>query len=623
VSRLRRFSTLVGDVGFGRAMSMAWSWVRWKMHGSRVPKAPSTAGDWVQVHQGLRPDQPVGASLISIVVPVYEPVEEHFRACISSIRLQTYDRWELVLVDDASPSAHVGPLLADIASTDPRIRVVTRDDNGGIAAATNTGIQEATGEFIAFMDQDDVLIRTALEWIATCTDAADLIYTDEAKIDDEGTITDRVLKPSWSPRLLLGYNYISHLTVVRTELARSLGGLTADSSGAQDHDFLIRLSELPITVAHVPCVLYLWRRSAASTADDPAAKPYAELAGLTAVERAIQRRGWHAEAVLGRGDPFRYAVQWTPHVVRPLVKVVIPTRDRVDLLRVAMSSLINRTDDVDIHLVIVDNGSEEPETLAYLEDLAGRDFVSIVRHDDAFNFSRLCNLGVEAGPATEFVLFLNNDAEILHRAWLNQMVGWFADPEVVAVGVELLYEDRETIQHAGVAVGSGHIGWHFSTGLPNQPRSGDHHASAHEVTGVTAACMLVRTAAFDAVGGFEEILPTDFQDVDLCLKLTRGLCGVIVYEPMYPLLHHESASRGDLNAGNGYTISRMKFRWPGIAESTDPYFHPLAELPYLGEFAMIETDGDFVHRLAPRFTTTLGWQPEKANSPAVGVEETL
>lgn len=298
------------------------------------------------------------------------------------------------------------------------------------------------------------------------------------------------------------------------------------------------------------------------------------------------------------------------------MKVIIPTRDRVDLLRVTLSSLFNRTDGTSLHVVIVDNGSEEDETISFLDIVGSGPDVTVIRHDDAFNFSRLCNLGADSGPPASYLLFLNNDVEVLHRRWLIQMLGWMNDPEVVAVGTELLYEDRQTIQHGGVAVGSGHIGWHFSGGLDNQPRLGDPHDSAHEVTGATAACLLVRRAAFDAVGGFEEILPTDFQDVDLCLKLTRGLGGVVVYEPMYPLLHHESASRGDVDAGNGYTINRMKFRWPGIAESTDPYFHPLAVQPYLGEFATIDTEDDLVKRIAPRITTTLGAHQDQSAGSA-------
>lgn len=602
-----RFRELVRDQGLLGALVSTWSWLRWRRRGAQLPEIPLTAADWLSVHETASPRNPDPSVLISLVVPVYDSDPVHLRECVGSVLAQSHQRWELVLVDDASPGAWIGPLLDEVARLDPRIRIIRRSHNGGISQATNTGIEQAAGEFVAFMDHDDLLVRTALEWVSTCTPFADLIYTDEAKIDADGTISDRVLKPAWSPRLLLAYNYISHLSVVRAALLRSAGGLASDASGAQDHDLLIRLSEFPLTVAHVPSVLYLWRRTPDSTADDPSAKPYAEKAGLSAVADAIERREWPAEAQLGRGVPFKYAVRWLPDSAStPTVKAVMPTRDKAELLKRAVVGLLNRTDHVDCHLVIVDNGSEEPETLTYLDSLSGDERVTVVRVDDAFNFSRLCNLGASAGPEAEYLLFLNNDVEVLHRDWLHQMAGWFHDPEVVAVGTELLFHDRETIQHAGVAIGTGHIGWHLSGGLPNEPRLGDPHDSAHEVTGVTAACMLVRTDAFDAVGGFEEIFSTDFQDVDFCLKLVRDLGGVIVYEPMYPLLHHESATRGTLNAGSGYTVTRMRFRWPGITDGTDPYFHPLASQPYLGQHDLCQIPEDLESVLSPRIVSTLG-----------------
>lgn len=541
------------------------------------------------------------------MIPIYDTPPPLLRECVGSVLAQTHTAWELILVDDASSADWMPELLAEIEGSDARIRVIRREQNGGIAAATNTGIDAARSEYVGFIDHDDVLVKTALEWVSTCTPGADLVYTDEAKIDVDGAISDRVLKPSWSPRLLLGYNYISHFTVVRRSLLEQLGGLNAEASGSQDHDLMLRIAEQAVTVAHVPSVLYLWRRAPGSTADDPAAKPYAEQAGLHAVAEAIRRRGWNAEASLGRGVPFKYATRWLPDVEeRPRIKVVIPTRDRVDLLRTAVSSVLNRTDHVGVELVIVDNGSQKPETLDYLDKLRSEPGVHLIRVDDAFNFSALCNLGAEVGPFTDSILFMNNDVEVLHRDWLLQMHGWFADPVVVAVGAELFYEDGETIQHAGVATGSGSIGWHLSGGEPNEPRLGDPHDSAHEVSGVTAACLLVRTSAFDAVGGFEEILPTDFQDVDLCLKLSRELGGTIVYEPMYPLLHHESATRGSINAGSAYTVTRMLFRWPGLDDQIDRYFHPLAEVPHLGEPAIIDPSVDVARLLTPRITTTVG-----------------
>ena len=606
MSRLRSLLAMVRAEGLVTAVGETASWAWWKLRGSPSPVFPLPPGKWVGIHQDLRPHNPRVDTMFSVVVPVYNTPPDLLRQCVASVREQTHAKWELILVDDGSPGPWMNDLLTEIEGLDDRIRVIRRDENGGIAVATNTGIDAARGDYIAFVDHDDVLVRTALEWVSACTPFADLVYTDEAKIDESGNISERVLKPAWSPRLLLAYNYISHLTVVRKAVLDRVGRLKAEASGSQDHDLLLRIAEQDVTVAHVPSVLYLWRRIPDSTATVAAAKPYAEQAGLQAVADAIRRRGWSAEATLGRGAPFRYAVRWRPipgH--RPRVKVVIPTRDRVELLRTAVSSVLNRTDHVDVELVIVDNGSLQPATHEYLDKLRSEPDIHIVRHDDAFNFSHLCNIGAEAGTVTDTLLFLNNDVEVLHRDWLYQMHGWLADPTVVAVGTELFYEDGETIQHAGVAVGTGHIGWHLSGGEPNEPRSGDTHDCVHEVTGVTAACMLVRTSVFDAVGGFEESLPTDFQDVDLCLKLGRTLGGTIVYDPMYPLLHHESATRGTLNAGSGYTLSRMLFRWPDLDAEIDPYFHPLAEIPQLGEAAIIDPDVDLVGLLSPRVITTV------------------
>lgn len=601
-SRLQRFRAIARDDGYQAAVGQASSWALWKLKGSRA--APLSPAQWVIIHQDLRPANPSHDTLFSVVVPVYDTPADFLHQCVASVRDQTHSNWELILVDDASPGPWMADLLADIEELDRRIRVIRRSENGGIAAATNTGIEASNGGYVVFVDHDDVLIATALEWISACTPDADLIYTDEAKIDEDGRISERVLKPAWSPRLLLAYNYVSHLTVVRRALLDQVGGLNDEMSGAQDHDLLLRIAEHDVTVSHVPSVLYLWRRTPDSTADVPSSKPYAEQAGLRAVADSVTRRGWNSQATHGRGAPFRYAVRWLPDdEQRPRIKIVIPTRDHLKLFKTAVSSVLHRTDHVEVELVIVDNGSVKPKTLEYLEKLRSEPGVHIVRVDDAFNFSRLCNIGAAEGPATDSILFLNNDVEVLHRDWLLQLHGWFADPAVVAAGTELFYEDGEMIQHAGVAVGSGEVGWHLSGREWNQPRSGDPHDCVHEVTGVTAACLLVRTSAFDAVGGFEEMLPTDFQDVDLCLKLGRRLGGTIIYDPMYPLLHHESASRGSRNAGSGYTVSRLKFRWPGLDDEIDPYFHPLAEIPHLGKPAIIDSDVDLATLLTPRTTT--------------------
>ncbi len=291
MSRLRRFHGLARQDGYPAAMRELWSWTLWKIKGSPPPVVPLSLAKWVDIHQRLRPPNARSDTMFSVVVPVYDTPPELLHRCVASVRDQTHPTWELILVDDASPGRWVAGLLTDIERLDDRIQIIRREENGGTAAATNTGIEAAHGDYVAFVDHDDVLIRTALEWVSTCTPGADLIYTDEAKIDQNGNISERVLKPAWSPRLLLAYNYISHLTVVRKSVLDRVGDLSDELSGAQDHDLLLRIAEQDVTVAHVPSVLYLWRKTPDSTADVSSAKAYAEQAGLHAVADAIRRRG--------------------------------------------------------------------------------------------------------------------------------------------------------------------------------------------------------------------------------------------------------------------------------------------------------------------------------------------
>jgi GT2 family glycosyltransferase len=291
------------------------------------------------------------------------------------------------------------------------------------------------------------------------------------------------------------------------------------------------------------------------------------------IQEAIERRGWNAHAGLGNGSPFNYRVYFEPFEDPVSVKAVVPTRDRSDLLSVVLDGLWNRTDGVSLHTVIVDNGSKEPDTLELLEEAAARDDTSVVHLDDAFNFSRLCNLGVNAGPSSDLILLLNNDIEIEHRNWLLQLTGWLRDPGVVGAGPKLLLDDG-TIQHAGVVVGLGGIAGHYSAYQSNQPRSGDLHDQAREVGCLTAACFLMRTDDFLKLGGLNETLDIDFQDVDLCLRMRRDLGGELVYDPTYPLKHVQSASRGARDVANGYTVARMWFLWGPELAGDDPYYSP-------------------------------------------------
>jgi GT2 family glycosyltransferase len=280
----------------------------------------------------------------------------------------------------------------------------------------------------------------------------------------------------------------------------------------------------------------------------------------------------------------------------------MPTRDRVELLQKSVRGVLDRTDGVDVHLVIIDNGSQEHATLEYLANLrADHEQVDVVRVDDAFNYSRLCNEGAATGPEAPFLLFLNNDIEVIHRRWLQQLAGWLEnDDGIVAVGPKLLFPDR-TVQHAGVIVGFGGIAGHYAGYLPDQPQGGNLHDQAREVGCLTAACLLVRSNAFSKVGGFYEYLPTDFQDVDFCLRLRTELGGTLMYDPTYPLIHLQSASRGTAGATSGYTVARMEFLWGEELGRGDPYYSPhLSMWAHDFRLASIPTETDArLKRLAP------------------------
>lgn len=625
---VRRIQERRADDGWAGVLVMVRDYVAWRRRGSPqalpAPKPPSgvpTYREWISWAQDVAPPTELLTPGIrfSIVCPVHDPPDTFLGSLVRSVIQQSHENWELILVDDGS-AATTRDALARHAAAEARIQVVVADQNLGITGATNLGIEGATGDYVVFVDHDDRLAPHALAWLSTAAPEAHLIYSDEDKIDEHGRHSAGLFKPAWSPRMLLAVNYVNHLAAVATPLLAELGGLRPGYEGAQDHDLLLRLSELPLLVAHVPSVLYHWRAWSQSSSRQPSAKGGAEAAGIAAIQDAIDRRGWRAHAATGRGFPFNYRVLFDESDTRPTVKVVVPTRDRLRLLEECVSGLFERTDGVELHLVVIDNGSRDPETLEYLADLASvHDNVIVERVDDAFNYSALCNRGAQLGPQTDYLLFMNNDIRIVHRDWLKQLAGWLReDDDVVAVGPKLLFPD-ETLQHAGVVLGIKGIAGHVGRGLPDAPRLGHHHDRIHEVGCLTAACLLVRTAAFEAVGGFELTLPVDFQDVDLCLKLRSELGGVLVYDPTYPLIHEESASRGKVGASHPYTMARFRFLWGETVRRGDPYWSP--------HFSLASTDqelaklprsrAELAERMVPRFLASRGW-PASTIAPSVG-----
>ena len=482
---------------------------------------------------------PDGGPTISVIVPVYNPEIRWLDSAIESVKAQTYERWQLCLVNDASSDPAIRARLDHHAASDDRIAVIHREENGHIAAATNDGLEIATGDFVAFMDHDDALAPFALAAIALASADADVLYTDEDKIDAAGRHYDPHCKPSWNPELLLGQNYMSHLTAIRRSLIADVGGLRTGFDGSQDHDLLLRVTAQTAAerIRHIPVVAYHWRAVAGSTALAPGEKNYTEEASLRAL---VDRLGpeWEVERAAA---PTAYRCI-PPLLDEPLVSIVIPTRDRLDLVVQCVESL-ERTTYQNFEIVIVDNDSSEPETLAWFAAFDDGDRRRVVAAPGPFNYSKINNIGVEAASG-ELILLLNNDTEVIDPDWLTTMVRWIQQPNVGAVGAKLLYP-TDTIQHAGVILGLGGFAGH---GQIHEPAESTGYFNrlmiTHEVGAVTAACLLTHRSTWEQLGGLDETLAVAFNDIDYCLRVRHDAGRRILWAADALLYHHESVSRG-------------------------------------------------------------------------------
>lgn len=505
--------------------------------------------------------------LLSLIMPVHDPEETWLRCAVASVRAQVYDHWELCVADDASTRPYVRQVLEEVSRQDRRIKVVYLPDGRGIAEASNAALALATGDFIGFLDHDDELPPRALLEMAKAVGQhpdADLLYSDECMQEGDGRLSEPFFKPDYSPDLLLSMNYIGHLCMVRHSLLRDLGGLRAAFDGSQDYDLVLRATERARRVVHIPRVLYHWRRVAGSSSGDAQAKPYAYDAAVRALTEAAQRRGWPAEVTLLR--PGRYRVQYLLRE-KPLISIVIPTRDRASLLRRCVASLLRSTYS-NVELLIVDNGSTEYEAVAYLQELSRQRACRVLRKDIPFNWSALNNFA--AGEAAgEYLLFLNDDVEAVERGWLEEMLGQAQRPGVGAVGAKLLFADGR-IQHAGVVVIGG-MPAHAFHGMPSARYTYmDLAEVVRNCLAVTGACLLTRRSVFEQVGGFDEELAVAYNDVDYCLKLSQGGLHV-VYTPHALLYHHESASRGQQQPQDD--VRRFRERWQGFLAWGDPFYN--------------------------------------------------
>jgi O-antigen biosynthesis protein len=504
---------------------------------------------------------------ISVILPVYNPRLDHLRAAIESVRDQYYTRWQLCICDDGSTMPQVRDTLSEYARGDARFNLVFAEANGGIAAASNRALALAGGEFVALLDHDDRLTPDALfEIVATLQQTdADLLYTDEDRLDSEGGRAAPRFKPAWSPDLLLSGMYLAHLSVYRKVILDHIGGFREGFDGSQDYDLALRFTEQSCKIFHIPKILYHWRDVRSSASARTAARAAVTEAGRRALNDALARRQIDG-TVISQPRYGSYTVRRRIKANRR-VTIIIPTHDGGQHLRRCVAAIEKRKSYLDYEIIIVDNGSRRAATLDYLRRTPHR----VIRHNAAFNFSELNNLAARQA-AGDFLLFLNDDTEAINDDWLTALVEHAERREVGAVGGKLLYPDGR-IQHAGIVLGLNGTAGHALRGEDGFGGSGylNYANLTRNYAAVTAACMMMRRDCFDEVGGFDEAnFPIGYSDVDLCLRLRRRGY-LIVYTPQAMLYHHESATRG--RRRQPQEDARLRARWRDEL-LCDAYYNP-------------------------------------------------
>jgi GT2 family glycosyltransferase len=525
--------------------------------------------------------------LISVVVPVYNTEEKYLREMIESVLHQIYPHWELCLADDASTKPHVERVLREFAERDRRVKFTRRDANGHISAATNTALDLATGEFVALLDHDDLIAETALYEIAVELEAhpdADVIYSDSDNIDDSGQRSEPYFKTDWNPDLMFGHNMVSHLGVYRRSLVDELGRLRVGFEGSQDYDLMLRVADAsaPERIRHVPAVLYHWRRNASSPSFSEKSLERCVVAARRAIREHFERTGVEARIEVAPKCPHWTRIIYALPRHRPLVSIIVPTRDKADLLARCADGVLTRTDYEPLELVIVDNDSAEPETHRLFAHLARDPRVRIIQHPGKFNYAAINNRAVQEVRG-EIVVLMNNDVDVISPMWLEEMVSHALRPEIGAVGARLLYSDGR-VQHAGVVLGVGHGAGHFFHGAARDDLGLWGFLSlVRRVSAVTAACMALRRSVYLEVGGLDEVnFPVAFNDIDFCLRVGERGYGII-WTPHAELYHLESATRGPDTEGERLArlerdAERLRRRWDEIL-SCDPFYNQNCAIP--------------------------------------------
>ena len=533
------------------------------------------------------------APKFSVVVPLYHTPAKFLKDLVRSMMYQSYANWELCLVNASPEDVHLTSLLENWAMRDKRIRVIRLEKNLGIAQNTNAGIAASTGEFIAFLDHDDFLEPDALFYNKKTQNkdkTIDVFYSDEDKTDEYAAhYFYPHFKSDFNIDLLHANNYMCHFLAVRKSLVDTVGGLNEKFDGAQDYDFVLRLTENTKKIYHCPRILYHWRCSNQSTAANQGNKMYAIHAGKAALNAHYKRIGWNARAQEGAVDGW-YQTKFTLKE-EPLVSILIPNKDHTDDLDVCLNSFFERADYQNYEFIIIENNSVLPETFAYYEKIEKEhDNVKVVYWEAGFNYSAINNFGFKFAKG-DYIMLLNNDVELITPDIFQSMLGFCMRPEVGIVGAKLLYNDH-TVQHAGVLVGAGGLADHVFKGIhEDDPGYMGRAISSQDVSAVTAACLLVKRSVYEEVGGLEDEFQVAFNDVDFCLKV-RKAGYLIVYDADVKLFHYESKSRGMEDTTErfirfGNEMMLLNSKWDILSTFVDPYYNP--NLSYLEYYKINHT----------------------------------
>ena len=517
--------------------------------------------------------------LISIVVPLYQTPEPYLRELIDSVKAQSYENWQLCLAD-GSPDDRLKGFLDRNYGKENRIVYRKLEQNGGISVNTNEAVMLATGEYLMLCDHDDTLEPDALYEITKAInekDAPDVLYTDEDKVSMDGKhYFDPNFKPDYNLFRLRENNYICHIFIVKKALTDRVGLLRTEFDGAQDYDFIFRCCEEADKVVHIPKVLYHWRCHMDSTAADPESKAYAYQAGRRAIKEHYQRMGIDASVEMTeRPGWYRSYVKIQDN---PKISIIIPNKDHIDDLELCLFSLTKRSTYKNYEILIVENNSEKPETFEYYKKLPDRyPKVKVLTWEKEFNYSAINNFAAKQAEGV-YLLFLNNDVEILTPQWMEEMLQICQQKDVAITGAKLYYPD-DTIQHAGVVLGLGGIAGHIMCKASREdPGYFGRTVTVQEISAVTAACMMIRTEDFWNAGGFDETFQVAFNDIDLCMKV-RAAGKKIVFTPYAELYHYESKSRGledtpEKQFRFDKEVKAFEAKWSEQLAKGDPYYSP-------------------------------------------------